>query len=176
MGRTLKNKRDVEKAADIVRDAGGKLVGRTRLQKIAYLLELAGVGDGFVFEYRHYGPFSEDLATAVRNAGLLGFLDEEERPTSWGGFYSIFTSDGASDSDVRDERKALARMAAEADPIELELAATAAFLASEGKSKPWLEVKKRKPEKSEVRRLTNARELYRRLCEVDTPSPLPKID
>jgi hypothetical protein len=31
-----------QKVADIIRDAGGKIVGRTRLQKIGYLLELLG--------------------------------------------------------------------------------------------------------------------------------------
>lgn len=176
MGRIVKRKRDVEKAADIVRDAGGKIVGRTRLQKIAYLLELSGLGDGFDFEYKHYGPFSEDLAIAVRNAGLLGFVHEEERPTSWDGFYSIFTADGVSENELRDRRNILARTAAAADPVELELAATAAFLASEGKSEPWLEVAKRKPEKSDGRRLRSAKDLYRRLCELDTPIPLPKVD
>ena len=52
-------------AARIVSDAGGSLIGRTRLQKIAYLLELSGTGAGFPFEYRHYGPYSEKLATAL---------------------------------------------------------------------------------------------------------------
>ena len=36
-----------DKAAAIVRDAGGRIVGRTKLQKIAYLLELSGLGEGF---------------------------------------------------------------------------------------------------------------------------------
>ena len=57
-------KRDIDKVADIIRDAGGKVVGRTRLQKLGYLLELSGLGDGFSFEYRHYGPYSEELAAA----------------------------------------------------------------------------------------------------------------
>jgi hypothetical protein len=35
--------RDWQKAAEIVRDAGGRIVGRTKLQKIAYLLELSGL-------------------------------------------------------------------------------------------------------------------------------------
>jgi hypothetical protein len=40
----------------IVRDAGGHIVGRTRLQKIAFMLEPAGLGGGFPFRYKHYGP------------------------------------------------------------------------------------------------------------------------
>lgn len=86
MPREVERKRDVDKVTEIIRAAGGEIVGRTRLQKVAYLLELAGLGHGFSFEYRHYGPYSEDLALASRNADLLGFLEEEERPTSWGGF------------------------------------------------------------------------------------------
>ena len=38
---------DAHRAAEIVRDAGGHIVGRTRLQKIAYILEAAGLGGGF---------------------------------------------------------------------------------------------------------------------------------
>ena len=56
------------KAAAIVRDAGGRLVGRTRLQKVAYLTQLAGFAGDFPFEYRHYGPYSEDLAEAMEIA------------------------------------------------------------------------------------------------------------
>ena len=37
-------KRGWEKAAGIVAAAGGQIVGRTKLQKIAYLLELRGLG------------------------------------------------------------------------------------------------------------------------------------
>ena len=41
----MRRKRDTEKVAAIIRDAGGKIVGRTRLQKTGYLLELAGLGE-----------------------------------------------------------------------------------------------------------------------------------
>ena len=75
----------------IVRDAGGKVVGRTRLQKIACLLELAGLGSGFSFSYKHYGPFSDELASAARFASVFSNLKEEEKPTSWGGaLFSLF--------------------------------------------------------------------------------------
>ena len=36
---------DATKAAAIVRDAGGEIVGRTELQKIAYLLNVTGLGE-----------------------------------------------------------------------------------------------------------------------------------
>lgn len=175
MSRTVNRKSEVEKATDIVRDAGGKVVGRTRLQKIAYLLEVAGLGDGFEFEYRHYGPYSEDLATAARNANLLGCLHEDEQPTSWGGFYSVFTTEGESNDDVPSSRKKLARIAVKADPIELELAATAAYLAEHGETDPWQETARRKPEKVEGERLDKAKALYKKLRLVDTEIPLPDL-
>lgn len=65
-------------ATRIIRDAGGELVGRTRLQKIAYLLQLAGYGDEFQFEYKHYGPFSEDLARGIEIAAAFGQVTEDE--------------------------------------------------------------------------------------------------
>ena len=43
----MPRKRDTDKVVAIVRDAGGTIVGRTRLLKTAYLLELAGLGEGF---------------------------------------------------------------------------------------------------------------------------------
>ncbi len=77
---------DFERVAQIVSDLGGRVVGRTKLQKIAYLLEATGLGEGFSFEYRHYGPYSEELTSAARSARLLGLLTEDECPTTWGDF------------------------------------------------------------------------------------------
>jgi uncharacterized protein len=154
---------DLEKVADIVRDAGGRIVGRTRLQKLAYLLELSGLGTGFPFAYRHYGPYSEELSIAIRNAALLGLLREEEHSTNWGGFYSIYTTPTVSNLAPGSSRYQLAHQAASADPIQLELAATAAFLATEGVEDPWEMTAKLKPDKSQGGNLQNARLLYCRL-------------
>ena len=66
---------EAQKAAEIVRDAGGHIVGRTRLQKIAYLLEITGLGAGFPFRYKHYGPYSEQLADAAETAQIFGSPD-----------------------------------------------------------------------------------------------------
>jgi hypothetical protein len=166
-------KRDVQKVADIVRDAGGRIVGRTRLQKISYLLELAGLGDGFSFEYRHYGPYSEALAHAAERAGSIGIINEEEFPASWGGLYSVFTADGPPSGPPA--RTSLAHEAVSADPIALELAATAAFLAASGASDPWRETAERKSEKAQGGRLETAKMLYRRLQRIETPRRLPDI-
>lgn len=162
-----------QKVAAIVQDAGGQVVGRTRLQKVAYLLEAAGLGDGFLFEYRHYGPYSEDLSAAARDADLLGLLQETEHPATWGGVYSIYVAGPATAPSTTAARRQLASEAAQADSIDLELAATAVFLAKDGYSDPWSETARRKPEKAGEGRLNRARALYRRLQKVSTPIPLP---
>jgi hypothetical protein len=163
------------KVAEIVRDAGGRIVGRTRLQKVAYLLTVTGLESNLPYSYKHYGPYSEELATAVRDAGLLGLLNETEQQASWGGTYSTYVVNEAPSSSVGSARRRLASEGASADAIELELAATAVFLALEGHSDPWAETERRKPEKAENGRIDRARLLYRRLAAIETPIPLPRI-
>lgn len=162
-----------KKVAAIIADAGGRVVGRTRLQKIAYLLTVTGMESGLVFTYKHYGPYSEDLASAARIGDLLGDLQESEHAAAWGGTYSIFTAQ--SPAIGNDSRRRFAEVAAESDAVELELAATAVFLAKEGYPDPWQETARRKPEKADIERLARARELLRSLSRIPTPVPLPAI-
>ena len=161
-------------AAEIVGDAGGRVVGRTRLQKIAYLLELSGAGTGFPFAYRHYGPYSEELTLAVRAANRLRLMSEEERATNWGGSFSIFTTEAPHSSSAVPGRIELVREGASAGSIELELAATAAYLYSQGEQDPWKETERRKPDKAKDR-LGAAKALYERLRAIELPQPLPEM-
>lgn len=168
-----KPKSDREKVQSIIADAGGEIVGRTRLQKTAYLLEVAGVGDGFYFDYHHYGPYSEDLTNAASLAHLAGQIKEEERATSWGGFYSIYTT--APSSQTNGTRQRLAQTAAKASAVVLELAATAAYFAENGKGDPWQETKARKPDKADGGRLDEAKKLYGELREIAPKIPEIKL-
>jgi hypothetical protein len=166
---------EARRAAAVVRDAGGRIVGRTRLQKTAYLLEEAGLGEGFSFGYKHYGPYSEELAEATRLAALFGLVNETEQPASWGGRYSIYETDAAPDPGIAAARRALAQEAARAGAVELELAATALFLAREGVANAWAETARRKPDKAADGRLDAAQAIYARLRQIATPQPLPDI-
>ena len=166
--------------AQVVADAGGELVGRTRLQKIVFLSQLAGFGDDFAFEYRHYGPYSEDLAQAMEIAVALGPIVEEERPTDWGGRYSIFSLRGQCP--VSDAHRAeFVQQAKRIDAVELELAATAAYLfAVEGigsavPGNPWEETRRRKPSKAAGGRLERAVKSYESLRKSNTVRPLPEL-
>ena len=164
---------DPEKAAKIIRDAGGTVVGRTRLQKMAYLLEVTHLGVGFSFEYKHYGPFSEQLADAVSMATLLGIVSERVGSTTWGGTYSTFMANGPRSTEPNSPHAELIKMTVEVDPIALELAATAVFLAKEGERHPWAETQRRKPEKA--KKLVEAKALYASLLKIETPVRLPRI-
>jgi uncharacterized protein YwgA len=161
-------------AERLVRDAGGELVGRTRLQKVAYLTQLAGFSCDFRFEYRHYGPFSDDLARGMEIASVVGGVTEEERQADWGGRYSIYRTEGTNTPE-QDPRGAFVRRAAAIGAIELELAATAAFLSQEeGVQDPWAETARRKPAKAANGRLDRARDAYNRL-RFDTGNRLPAL-
>lgn len=166
---------EAKKVASIIADAGGRIVGRTRLQKVAYLLTVTGLDDTFAFSYKHYGPYSEDLASAARLGKLFGDLSETEHSAAWGGSYSIFMAELPPEVETENPRVQLARAAASADAVELELAATAVFLAQEGFSDPWSETARRKPEKAEGTRLERSKALLRSLSKIETPRKLPNI-
>lgn len=169
-------------AARIVQDAGGELVGRTRLQKVAFLMQLAGFDDSFSFEYRHYGPYSEELSQAMDIAVLLGPVQEVERLADWGGRYSIYSlQDKAKNADDNADRAYFIQQAKRIDAVELELAATAAYLFEvEGIGKasagnPWVETARRKPTKAAQGRLEQAEKAYRDLRRIKTARPLPEL-
>jgi uncharacterized protein len=168
---------EARKAAAIVRDAGGRVVGRTRFQKMAFILEAAGLGSGFPFKYKHYGPYSEELSNASRTAAILGLLNETESPASWGGSFSTYEVTVPPDPSVPESRRRIAQETVSADAIELELAATALFLFLKriGPSDAWSETGRRKPEKSAGGRLDQARALYERIRQIQTPTPLPRL-
>lgn len=165
---------DAQRVVAIVRDAGGRVVGRTRLQKIGFILEVAGLGTGFTFKYKHYGPYSEELSAASRIAVVVGLMQETEQPASWGGLYSTFSTASPSDQNVPLARRQIAQATVNADAVELELAATALFLAREGLQNPWAETARRKPDKA-AGRLEQAKVLYSQLRQIQTPRPLPQI-
>lgn len=167
------------KVVSLIRDAGGVIVGRTRLQKIAYLLSAAGLEDSFHFMYKHYGPYSKQLAQSTQEAAVLGFIEEEEKTTSWGGTYSVYKvatdSTGTPPSSTETPRRQFFKLLIDSNAIELELAATAVFLAVEGNQQPWDETARRKPEKASSGRLEKAKDLYKKIFRFDSPKKLPEI-
>jgi len=169
----LNNNDGVKSIKFILQAADGEIVGRTRLQKIAYLLNLSGYDTPFEFEYKHYGPFSRDVAQATSFAELAGVLSEETKPASWGGTYSIFTLTNREDCpEVDNPVVPLIQEASKVNSIALELAATAAFLSGEYDNS-WDETKRRKPNKATDENIKQAKVFYEKIQKLDTLKELP---
>ena len=159
-----------DRVVDIVRAAGGRLVSRVRLQKVAYLLDRLGAKSGFGFAYHHFGPYSRDLDNAVLDAEAFGKIEETfERRQTDGARYSIFAlkdAEGAADyaylnsAPLRDR----ARELAEENVTVLELAATAHWVLKEERIADWKsEIVRRKGPKTRNGRLEEAVKLLSRL-------------
>ena len=146
-----------------------KLVGRVRLQKIAYLLQKLGLKEAQAldFSYHHYGPYSEQVDSARWFADAAGLIEETRaRRKLDSATYSIFEMGNAA----KDLPEFPAEFAikvqdwAQRDPIVLELAATVHWLAAEEKVEDWKkELRRRKTWKVENGRLEKALELLKEL-------------
>lgn len=115
----------------------GKLSGRIRVQKIAYLLQQKGVPElGDVeFVYHHYGPFAEDVADVLTGAVRTGIVVEkaESFDDEWQRYeYSLGPAGPGYATILQQESIALIKGVVSASKDLhwriLELAATALFL------------------------------------------------
>ncbi len=168
-------------AARIIQSAGGQIVGRIRLQKVGYLLEQVGLGDGFSFSYHHYGPYSEQLAITMNEAVALELVHEDAKLATWGGAYSVYTTQlsarAANAAKKEFQRSEFARLAASFNPIALELLATAVFVARESRNADvWGKVRELKATKATNDNVTLAFEAYCALSKLDVPKTLPKLN
>ena len=155
-----------------------ELIGRTRLQKEAYLLDRCGAEFGLSFTYYYYGPYSFDLADGWEDARAEGRIEISEEPGRYGVPYSIFKlkeSGGAPDSlgnmSAAAARAKLRRMAGISD-IVLELAATIVYLKEEGYGEQTIEeLKIRKPLKATGQLIRKATDL---LGDLGLPPEAPR--
>ena len=158
--------------ASLVAALGGEIVGKIRLQKVVYLLDRLGLDSGFSYAYHHYGPYSSELSDAADVETYFGELKEEQRNrVSDGVPYVIFKSEknignigeGVGNLSVDDIGKYSSIMKAYT-ATELELAATAYWLAHEEEVSDWRsELKTRKGIKTERGRTDRAIELLDKL-------------
>jgi uncharacterized protein len=161
--------------AQIISLAGGEIIGSTRLQKIGCLLDLVGAGVGFEFSYHIYGPYSEELSLAASDADALDLIDVNEKTAVWGGRYSIYRVSTNIQQTFDANIMRLAKRAAQADSVALELAVTAAFLAENGYDGAWDEVAERKRAKATPEMMAKAKALYRDFQKIEVPNALPAI-
>jgi hypothetical protein len=108
-------------------------------------------------------------------ATALGAILEEEKQAEWGGWYSIYRADSASEPGSG-PRADFVKRAAEIGAVELELAATAAFLfREEHVPDPWSETARRKPQKAANGRLQRAKLEYAKLRAETRGHHLPEL-
>ena len=159
-----------EIAVNLIKLSGGQLVGRTRLQKEAYLLDRCGAAFGLPFTYHYYGPYSFELAYGWEDALAEGRIEIEEKLGGYGVPYAIFKlKEPCSDPGnlgnlpAADARERLEKMAGFSE-IVLELAATIIYLKEEGYGEPPIkELKTRKPLKATDKLIKKATDLLRDL-------------
>ena len=155
---------------DIVMAAGGRLVSRVRLQKVAYLLDKLGAKSGFAFAYHHYGPYSRELDNAILDAEAFGKVEETfDRRQTDGARYSVFKVTPADEPRnyaylTAERLRNRARELASENVTVLELAATAHWLLKEERVADWkTEIIRRKGPKTKNGRLEEAVRLLSRL-------------
>ena len=143
---------------------GGRMVGKTRLQKTVYLLKECGTDLGFDFDYHHYGPYSEELSIASSDAVALSILNVEMQ-NSYGNEYAIFSvPKPVSSRELGDKAEAVLKILGQYDATTLELAATADFLEKNGYAdKAWEETERRKASKITPTRVKNSKKLLEEL-------------
>ena len=158
-------------AVNLIKLSGGQLVGRTRLQKEAYLLDRCGAALGLSFTYHYYGPYSFELADGWEDARAEGRIEIEEAPGWHGVPYSIFKlKDCGSDPNnlgdlpAGDASARLEKMAKVSD-IVLELAAATVYLKENGYGEQATkELRIRKPLKATDELIKKATDL---LCDLE---------
>ncbi|WP_428482383.1 hypothetical protein [Pyruvatibacter mobilis] len=146
---------------------GGKLAGKTRLQKSVYLLQRIGAPFQAEFEYYHYGPYSAEVANAADFAEMLDLIGSREIP----GFKSIpycmyEIKDSGCDAlsaEIIEKKEFVSGNLSKMNScsaVVLELAATMDYLqTSEGFADPVSETKIRKPNKATEENIANAKKL-----------------
>ena len=157
---------------DLIALHGGELVGRTRLQKEAYILNRCGANCSISFVYHYYGPYSFELTRAIADAKAEEQITITETPGSYGIPYATFKSTGHSEPPPH-RLGGLSREAAvelidtmdKAPDIVLELAATIAFLRDDEaySDRAVAETEARKPLKAKPDRIEAALELLENL-------------
>jgi hypothetical protein len=158
----------VDWLAALIRLNGGEIVGKTRLQKIVYLLEAKDLGFGFSFDYHNYGPYSAEVSFALDDAEALELVKTNERPGFHEVPYTVYAASEAAPAFAADNATAARKVALQImdrySALVLELAATAVYLRESGyRSNYWDETRRRKPLKASPDRILSAKVLLSEL-------------
>lgn len=163
-------------AAIIASATNGKVIGRTRLQKLICLLDLANEGiNEYKFSYFRYGPYCDELADDMIAACAFEYVKETIDKTESGRNYSIYeASQDVAHQNITETKKQIIDLCTDekTKAINLELAVTAAWLAKNGETNPWKKVEEVKWRKKG--RVPQAKKLYKEFQKIN--KELPEIN
>ena len=123
-------------------DLAGVLTGRKRIQKIVHLLKAAGCAVDAYYRLDFYGPYSDDVASALNQLVQDDLFVEAELPTGASGRQFSYrlsesgsrslqelekTPEGRAASKLIEPHKPLLRKLLKTDLTQLELASTIVF-------------------------------------------------
>ena len=111
-------------AAVVAAHPGGRVVGRTRLQKEMRLLQRLGMPSDYDFRIHYYGPYSEGLQADVNLLEQFGLVSEDVRVSQDGSLYSVFEAKHTSDLPDTNKYRTAIELLSKTDSVVLELAAT----------------------------------------------------
>lgn len=131
-------------------DWAGTLDTRKRMQKVVYLLQVAGCPLGAEFNLHHYGPYSQEVARITDEMVQAGILSERTESNVVGQKFSYrlneafrkelsdfeATARGRGAAVELEPHQALARNLFQVDLKDLEYASTAVFFRKEGHDWP----------------------------------------
>lgn len=131
-------------------DWAGMLETRKRMQKVVYLLQVAGCPLDANYALHHYGPYSNDVARLTDEMVQAKLLDETTSSNSVGQQYSYSLSDsarssladfestpaGKAEAAKLDDALSGKRWLLEQDLKDLEYAATIVFFRAQGHEWP----------------------------------------
>ena len=168
----------IDAASQIIAAApSGVIKGRDVLQNATYLLEVAGVGYGFIFGCEFCSPFSEELENSIRYAKTLREIEVINTITDWGVTNTTYKSNipYQGDGGVDDYYQVIVTKATQCVPMQLELATAAAYFQKIEVIDPWDEVYVRKTFDHESGTFEKSQELYKELQSMPALANLPEI-
>jgi uncharacterized protein len=120
----MKTEKFLYLAGVIAAHDGGKVVGRTRLQKSIKLLQRIGLPTDYDYVVFFYGPYSEGVKSDLGLLEVLGLIEEEEHTSATGNLYfTINAKPGASLPELEPFLPQI-RLMENTEQVALELAAT----------------------------------------------------
>jgi len=119
--------KNIEKLLSLV-GVAGEINGRKKLQKIVYLLQVAGFDFGKTFRYHYFGPYSTDLQLEIDALVDRELLLETRSGSAYSYKVANIPSNGNPELFKTDQMKPLIDYLNNYESQELELAATLVYL------------------------------------------------